>query len=71
MTKEPLTEVTISMKKLRLICDYYELPLAVFFADEEQLKELIRRHGTRSKRISKYRDALDRIRDIIEEVYGM
>jgi hypothetical protein len=71
MTKEPLTEVTISMKKLRLICDYYELPLAVFFVDEEQLKELIRKHGTRSKRISKYLDALDRIRDIIEEVYGM
>jgi hypothetical protein len=68
-TKKPITEVTISMKKLRLICDYYELPLAVFFTDEKRLREMIKKRGTREKAMRRYKDALDRIRDIIEETY--
>jgi len=69
MKKKPLKEITISMEKVKLICDYYNIPLAVFFTDEEQLKELISKHGTRDRIMGEYRDALDRIKEIIEEVY--
>jgi len=45
--------IEIELEKLKLIADYYELPLAVFFMSVDELKELKAKEGTRMKAIRK------------------
>ena len=59
--------IEIEFEKLKLIADYYELPLAVFFMSVDELKELKAKEGTRMKAIRKELEKLERIREIIGE----
>jgi len=59
--------IEIELEKLKLIADYYELPLAVFFMSVDELKELKAKEGTRMKVIRKELEKLERIREIIRE----
>ena len=59
--------IEIEFEKLKLIADYYELPLAVFFMSVDELKELKAKEGSRMKAIRKELEKLERIREIIGE----
>ena len=59
-------KIEIELEKLKLIADYYELPLAVFFMSIDELKELKAKEGTRMKAIRKELEKLEKIREIIE-----
>ena len=59
--------IEIELEKLKLIADYYELPLVVFFMSIDELKELKAKEGTRMKAIRKELEKLERIREIIGE----
>ena len=58
-------KVSIEIEKLKLIAEYYEFPLAVFFMPVEELRKL--RGKTRSKFIQKELEKLEKIRAILEE----
>ena len=58
-------KIEIELEKLKLIADYYELPLAVFFMSIDELKELKAKEGMRMKAIRKELEKLERIREII------
>ena len=57
-------KVEIELEKLRLIAEYYEFPLAVFFMPLEELKKLKGR--TRMKEVQKKLEKLEKIREILE-----
>ena len=67
---KPLKEITISMEKIHLICDYYGIPLVVFFngVSEDDLRRWIRKYKTAKNVELKYRYAIEQIRDIIIEL---
>ncbi|RLC79254.1 MAG: hypothetical protein DRI61_08275 [Chloroflexi bacterium] len=58
-------KVELELEKLKLIADYYELPLTVFFMSIDELKELKAKEGTRMKAIRKELEKLEKIREII------
>jgi adenosyl cobinamide kinase/adenosyl cobinamide phosphate guanylyltransferase len=66
--KEELKEVTLSMELLKLIAQYYEIPLMAFFSSEEEIREWIQKHGTANRVTWKYYDAVKRIKEIIDEL---
>jgi ribosomal protein L7Ae-like RNA K-turn-binding protein len=71
MTKEKkLKEITISMEKLKLICQYYGIPIVVFFdnTSEEDLRRWIQKHGTADRVTWKYYDAIKKIKEIVDEL---
>jgi adenosyl cobinamide kinase/adenosyl cobinamide phosphate guanylyltransferase len=72
MTEEEkkLKEVTISMEKLKLICQYYEIPIVVFFdnTSEEEIRGWIQKHRTADRVTWKYYDAIKKIKEIVDEL---
>jgi ribosomal protein L7Ae-like RNA K-turn-binding protein len=70
MTKEK-KEITISMEKLKLICQYYEIPIVVFFdnTSEEDLRRWIDKHKTANNISRRYHETLKRIKEFIDELH--
>jgi len=68
--REPKEEITISTKKLRLICDFYGIPTVVFSdrITEEDLQKMIENHGTAGNLLSKYHLAIVLIKDVIKKL---
>ena len=62
-----MKKIEISLEKLKLISEYYGFPLAVFFMSEKELKEMKKKHKTRTKHIQKELDKLEKIREILED----
>ena len=65
MSEKTCDKIELELEKLKLIADYYELPLAVFFMSIDELKELKAIEGTRMKAIRKELEKLEKIREII------
>jgi len=65
MSEKTCDKIELELEKLKLIADYYELPLAVFFMSIDELKELKNKEGTRMKAIRKELEKLEKIREII------
>ena len=57
---QPLEKIEIEIKKLREIADYYQIPLAAFFAPIGTLK------GTRSQKAKTYKKSM-KIKESLEE----
>jgi adenosyl cobinamide kinase/adenosyl cobinamide phosphate guanylyltransferase len=66
--KEELKEVTLSMELLKLIAQYYGIPLMAFFSTEEEIREWIQKHGTADRVTWKYYDAIKKIKEIVDEL---
>jgi len=60
-------KIEISLEKLKLISEYYEFPLAVFFMSEKELRKMKKKYKTRVKHIQKELDKLKKIRQILED----
>lgn len=58
-------KVYIEIEKLKLIAEYYEFPLTVFFTPVEELRKL--EGKTRSEFIQKELEKLEKIKAILEE----
>ena len=65
MSEKTCEKIEIELEKLKLIAEYYDIPLAAFFMSTDELKELIAKEGTRMKAIRKELEKLERIREII------
>jgi len=63
MKKDVILKIPI--KKAMLIADYYEFPVAVFLTDYGRLKEMMK-GKTRREKLFKYKEMIDRIREIVE-----
>lgn len=59
----------LELERLKLIAEYFEFPLVAFFVPIEELKEMVEKNGKRSETVKKKLEALDKIKEIIEEVY--
>ena len=71
MNEQKVEKVEIEFEKLKLISEYFEFPLAVFFTPTESLKKLMdgkKRSVYVNERLEKALDALEKIREILEEV---
>jgi hypothetical protein len=68
MTDREKKQITISMEKLKLIAQYYGIPLMAFFSSEEEIREWIQKYGTADGVTWKYYDAIKRIKEIIDEL---
>jgi hypothetical protein len=64
-------QVTISMNKLKLIAQFYGIPIVVFFdtTSEDDLQRWIQKHGTADRVTWKYYDAVKKIKEIVDELY--
>jgi len=58
-------KVELELEKLKLIAEYYDIPLAAFFMSIDELKELKAKEGTRMKAIRKELEKLEKMREII------
>lgn len=61
-------EVLISLKKLEIIANYYEFPVAVFFTPVKELKGMRKKNLTRLNFLWKRNGKLERIEEILKEV---
>ena len=46
-------KIEIELEKLKLIAEYYDIPLAAFFMSTDEWKELIAKEGSRREAIKK------------------
>lgn len=61
-------KIEIELEKLRLIAEYYEFPLAVFFMPIEELRKIVEKEKrTRNKDCFKAFEKLEKIREILED----
>ena len=71
MNEQKVEKVEIEFEKLKLISEYFEFPLAVFFTLTESLKKLMdgkKRSVYVNERLERALNALEKIREILEEV---
>jgi len=57
-------KIEIELEKLKIIADYYDLPLAVFFMSVDELKELKTKEGSRMRAIRKELEKLEDTREL-------
>jgi len=53
MNEKTCDKIEIELEKLKLIVEYYDIPLAAFFMSIDELKELIAKEGSRREAIRK------------------
>lgn len=58
-------KVTLKFSFLQKIAEYYEFPTAVFLSDSDDFPR-----GKRSDVLNKKVEILDKIKDLVDEVYG-
>jgi len=67
MSEKTCDKIELELEKLKLIAEYYELPLAVFFMSIDELKELKAKEGTRREAIRKRTiRKLEELREMLE-----
>ena len=77
--EEPVYEektVTLSMEKLKLLAQYYDVPITAFFATETEIRDWISKYGTKinemdlktNREIKRKLEAYEKIKNIIQEV---
>ena len=67
MSEKTSDKIELELEKLKLIAEYYELPLAVFFMSIDELKELKAKEGTRREAIRKRTiRKLEELREMLE-----
>ena len=67
MSEKTCDKIELELEKLKLIADYYELPLAVFFMSIDELKELKAKEGSRREAIRKRTiRKLEELREMLE-----
>ena len=60
-------KVELELEKLKLIAEYYDFPLAVFFMSIDELKELKAKEGSRREAIRKRTiRKLEELREMLE-----
>ncbi|MCW3140621.1 MAG: hypothetical protein N2V72_00350 [Methanophagales archaeon] len=57
-------KIEIELEKLKIIADYYDLPLAVFFMSVDELKELKAKEGSRMRAIRKELEKLEAFKSV-------
>ena len=65
--KEKFSHIVIPFEKLKLIAQYYEFPIAVFFLSVKELKEMCKKHKTRDNSIQQRLEKLRKIEEILNE----
>ena len=53
MSEKTCDKIELELEKLKLIAEYYDIPLAAFFMSIDELKELIAKEGSRREAIRK------------------
>ena len=59
-------KVELELEKLKLIAEYYDIPLAAFFMSTDEWKELKTKEGTRMKAIRKELEELEKAMERLE-----
>jgi len=65
-TLQDVVTINLPLKKLQLIAQYYEFPLAIFFAPTKELKKRMHKK-TRTNQLLKAQQKIEKIQQIIEE----
>ena len=67
MSRETCDKIELELEKLKLIAEYYDIPLATFFMSIDELKELKAKEGSRREAIRKRTiRKLEELREMLE-----